>query len=301
MAEAPKPKALLIDGKSTAADLRVSLARRTKRLQADHGITPGIAMILVGDDPASHVYVRSKARHAAEVGFHAEDVLLPAETTEDELLERVAELNADDSIHGFLVQLPLPDQIRTERVIDAVDPAKDADGYHVINTGLLALGRAGVIPATPLGCLALLRQVHRDMTGLEAVVIGRSNTVGKPMAHLLLKENCTVTVCHSRTRKLDAIARSADILVAAVGRPNMVRGDWIKDGATIIDVGINRIEGPDGKPMLVGDVEFHEAVFKAGAITPVPGGVGPMTIAMLLQNTLALACRRAGVPIPKDE
>ena len=295
------PEARILDGKALAGTIRVALARQTARLKAEHGLVPGIAMVLVGDDPASHIYVHGKAKQAAEAGFHAEDFLLPADTPERGVLERVAGLNADARIHGFLVQLPLPAGIDPERVVDAIDPSKDADGFHVINAGLLATGRPGVVPATPMGCLALLRLAHRDMTGMEAVVIGRSNTVSKPLAQLLLRENCTVTVCHTRTRKLAEVARRADVLVAAAGRAGLVRGDWIKPGATVIDVGIHRLppEHEGGKTRLTGDVAFEEALHVAGAITPVPGGVGPMTIACLLQNTLALACAHAGVPVPE--
>ena len=294
-------KARILDSKALAGRIRETLARQTARLKADHGLVPGIAMVLVGDDPASHIYIRSKAKQAEEAGLHAEDFLLPAEAPERAVLERVADLNADARIHGFLVQLPLPKGIDPERVIDAIDPSKDADGFHVINAGLLASGRPGVVPATPMGCLALLRLAHRDLTGMEAVVIGRSNTVGKPLAQLLLREHCTVTVCHTRTRNLAEVTRRADVLVAAAGRAGLVRGDWIKPGATVIDVGIHRLppERDGGKERMAGDVAFDEAVQVAGAITPVPGGVGPMTIACLLQNTLALACAQAGVPVPE--
>ena len=293
------PEAQILDGKAAAAALRAKLADQTAKLVRDHELTPGIAMVLVGDDPASRIYVRNKTRQANEVGFHVRDTLLPEDTGEMELLEQVAALNADPAIHGFLVQLPLPPQIAPERVVDAIDPAKDADGYHVMNAGLLAMGRAGVVPATPLGCMHLIHQARDDLVGLEAVVIGRSNTVGKPLKQLLLREHCTVTLAHSRTRNLAEVARRADILVAAVGRAELVRGDWIKPGATVIDVGINRIDDPaGGKPKLTGDVAFAEAVQVASAISPVPGGVGPMTIAYLLQNTLVLACQHAGVPVP---
>ena len=295
-------EARILDGKALAGRILESLARQTARLKADHGLVPGIAMVLVGDDTASHIYVRSKAKQAEEAGFHAEDFLLPAAAAaEREVLERVADLNADARIHGFLVQLPLPKGIDPERVIDAIDPSKDADGFHVINAGLLASGRPGVVPATPMACLALLRLAHPDLTGMEAVVIGRSNTVGKPLAQLLLREHCTVTACHTRTRNLAEVTRRADVLVAAAGRMGLVRGDWIKPGATVIDVGIHRLppERDGGKARVAGDVAFDEAVQVAGAITPVPGGVGPMTIACLLQNTLALACAQAGVPVPE--
>ncbi|MDA1131891.1 MAG: bifunctional methylenetetrahydrofolate dehydrogenase/methenyltetrahydrofolate cyclohydrolase FolD [Proteobacteria bacterium] len=290
------PEARILDGKAAAAALRLQIAAEAARLKARHGIVPGIAMVLVGDDPASQVYVRSKTRAAGEAGFHVRDIVLAADAPEADVLAQVAALNADPQVHGFLVQLPLPPQVDPERVIDAIDPAKDADGFHVVNAGRLAMGRDGVVPATPLGCMHLIRRARAELAGLEAVVIGRSNTVGKPMAQLLLREHCTVTIAHSRTRGLADIARRADVLVAAVGRPEIVRGDWIKPGATVIDVGINRLppETPGEKGRLVGDVAFAEAVAVAGAITPVPGGVGPMTIACLLQNTLLLARRSAG-------
>ena len=290
------PEARILDGKAAAAALRLQIAAEAARLKASHGIVPGIAMVLVGDDPASQVYVRSKTRAAGEAGFHVRDIVLAADTPEADVLAQVAALNADPQVHGFLVQLPLPPQVDPERVIDAIDPAKDADGFHVVNAGRLAMGRDGVVPATPLGCMHLIRRARAELAGLEAVVIGRSNTVGKPMAQLLLWEHCTVTIAHSRTRGLAGIARRADVLVAAVGRPEIVRGDWIKPGATVIDVGINRLppETKGGNGRLVGDVAFAEAVAVAGAITPVPGGVGPMTIACLLQNTLLLARRSAG-------
>ncbi len=290
--------ARILDGKSLAATLRSGIAAAVAGLGRSHGVVPGIAMVLVGDDPASHIYVRNKTRQAGECGFFARDILLPANTPESQVLDTVAALNRDPAIHGFLVQMPLPRHIRPEAVIDAVDPAKDADGFHFVNAGYLAMGRDAVIPATPLGCLALIRLAHTDLTGLSAVVIGRSNSVGKPTVQLLLRENCTVTVAHSKSRDLPTIARTADILVAAVGRPELVRGDWVKPGATVIDVGINRLDLGGGKTKMVGDVAFAEAVKVAGAITPVPGGVGPMTIACLLQNTLALCCRKLGVSIP---
>ena len=282
----------ILDGKTLAAGIRASLAKRVARLQREHGVTPGIAVLLVGEDPASQIYVRNKAKAAAEVGFAPREVKLPASATEAEVLRAVEAFNNDDTIHGFLVQLPLPPQIDPIRVIDAVDPAKDADGFHVFNAGLVASGRGGVVPATPLGCMALIRLARRELAGLEAVVIGRSNSVGKPTAQLLLRENCTVTIAHSRSKDLAGIARRADILVAAVGRPELVRGSWIKPGATVIDVGINRVDLGGGKSKVVGDVAYAQAVQVAGAITPVPGGVGPMTIACLLQNTYALCLQR---------
>ncbi len=285
--------ARILDGKALAASLRATLAAQVADLKAKHGITPGIAVLLVGEDPASQVYVRSKGKAAAEVGFYPREVKLPASASQAEVLAAVDEFNNESAIHGFLVQLPLPTQVDPQRVIDAVDPAKDADGFHVVNTGLVAMGRGGVVPATPLGCMALIKHARADIAGLEAVVIGRSNTVGKPTAQLLLRENCTVTVAHSRSKDLAAIVRRADIVVAAVGKAEMVRGSWIKPGAIVIDVGINRVA--DGK--LVGDVAFDEAVKVAGAITPVPGGVGPMTIACLLQNTFVLCCKAHGVSL----
>lgn len=293
------PKARILDGRETAAALHAALAVQTTNIKRDHGLTPGIAMILVGKDAASHIYVRNKTRLANEVGFHVLDILLPEDTEESEILEQVATLNADATIHGFLVQLPLPPKINPERVIDAIDPTKDADGFHAVNAGRLAMGRAGVVPATPMGCLHLIHQARSKLEGLEAVVIGRSNTVGKPLAQLLLREHCTVTLAHSRTGNLAEVARRADILVAAVGCAELIRGDWIKPGATVIDVGINRINDlAGGKPKIVGDVAFTEAQEVAGAVTPVPGGVGPMTIVYLLQNTLALACKKIHVDVP---
>jgi len=293
------PEARILDGQATAAALHTALAEQTTNVTRDHGLTPGIAMILVGKDAASHIYVRNKTRQANEAGFHVRDILLPEDTGESKILEQVAALNADTTIHGFLVQLPLPPQIDPERVIDAIDPAKDADGFHVVNAGRLAMGRAGVVPATPMGCMHLIHQARSELEGLEAVVIGRSNTVGKPLAQLLLREHCTVTLAHSRTGDLAKVARRADILVAAVGCAELIRGDWIKPGATVIDVGINRINDlAGGKPKLAGDVAFAEAKEVAGAITPVPGGVGPMTIVCLLQNTLMLACKTARVDVP---
>ena len=292
--------AQILDGTTLAQGVRASLAKRVARLMREHGITPGIAVLLVGEDPASQIYVRNKAKAAAEVGFLPRAVTLPATVSEREVLAAVEAFNNDDAIHGFLVQLPLPRQVDPLRVIDAVDPSKDADGFHVFNAGLVASGRGGVVPATPLGCMALVRLARRELAGLEAVVIGRSNSVGKPTAQLLLREHCTVTIAHSRSKDLAAIARRADILVAAVGKAEMVRGDWIKPGATVIDVGINRVDLGGGKSKLVGDVAYAEAVKVAGAITPVPGGVGPMTIACLLQNTLMLCCSRFGIDLPAE-
>ena len=291
----------LIDGKAFAAGLRGRVATAAAELKARHGMTPGLAVVLVGEDPASQVYVRSKGRQTLEAGMHSFEHKLDATTDQATLLAKVAELNADPAVHGILVQLPLPPQIDTQTVIAALDPNKDVDGFHVINAGRLMTGGRGaeapLVPCTPLGCLMLLKDRLGDLSGLNAVVVGRSNIVGKPMAQLLLAESCTVTIAHSRTRDLPAVCRGADILVAAVGRPEMVRGDWVKPGATVIDVGINRIDGGGGT-RLVGDVAFEEAAAVAGAITPVPGGVGPMTIAVLLANTVTAACRQAGLPLP---
>jgi methylenetetrahydrofolate dehydrogenase (NADP+)/methenyltetrahydrofolate cyclohydrolase len=288
----------IIDGKAFAANLRSRIGERVAALKAEWGITPGLAVVLVGDDPASQVYVRSKGRQTVEAGMHSEEHRLDAATSEAELLSLIDRLNADPQIHGFLVQLPLPGHIVEARVTNAVSPEKDVDGFHVINIGRLATGQPALVPCTPLGCLMLLRDRLGDLAGLDAVVIGRSNIVGKPMAQLLLRESCTVTVAHSRTRDLPALAARADILVAAVGRPGVVKGDWVKPGATVIDVGINRVPGPEGKAILVGDVDFAAAAEVAGAITPVPGGVGPMTIACLLANTLTACCRINGLPEP---
>jgi methylenetetrahydrofolate dehydrogenase (NADP+) / methenyltetrahydrofolate cyclohydrolase len=293
--------AKLIDGKAFAARLRGRVADAASRL-APQGITPGLAVVLVGEDPASQVYVRNKARQTVEAGMRSFDHALPAATTEAELLALVARLNADPQVDGILVQLPLPPQIDSQRVIEAIDPAKDVDGFHPVNVGRVATGAGGLVPCTPLGSLMLIKSVREDLAGLEAVVVGRSNIVGKPMAQLLLGENCTVTVAHSKTRDLPAVCRRADVLVAAVGRAEMIQGAWIKPGATVIDVGINRVahasEG-EGRTKLVGDVAFREAEAVAGAITPVPGGVGPMTIACLLANTVLAACRRRGIAEPE--
>lgn len=290
--------AQLIDGKAFAAELRSRIAGHVTELRDRHGLQPGLAVVLVGDDPASDVYVRSKHRATVEVGMASFEHRLPATTTEAELMALIHHLNADPAVHGILVQLPLPAHLSAEAVINAIDPAKDVDGFHILNAGRLATGQTAMVPCTPLGCLMMLRAQHGSLAGLEAVVIGRSNIVGKPMAQLLLAESCTVTIAHSRTRDLAAICRRADILVAAVGRPEMVREDWIKPGATVIDVGMNRLE-ESGTRRLVGDVDFAGAASVAGAITPVPGGVGPMTIACLLANTLTAACRSAGLPTPK--
>ena len=292
----------LIDGKAFAAKVRGQVGEQVARLLADHGITPGLAVVLVGEDPASQVYVRNKGKQTIEAGMKSVEHKLDADTSQADLLALVAALNADPSIHGILVQLPLPDHMDEAAVINAIDPAKDVDGFHISNVGLLGTGQKSMVPCTPLGCLMMLRDHHGSLSGLEAVVIGRSNIVGKPMAQLLLGDSCTVTVAHSRTRDLPDVVRRADIVVAAVGRAQMVPGDWIKPGATVIDVGINRIPAPEkgeGKTRLVGDVDFASAAEVAGAITPVPGGVGPMTIACLLANTLTAFCRSKGLPEPE--
>ncbi len=296
--------AKIIDGKGFAEGMRTRIGAAAARLKADYGLTPGLAVILVGEDPASVIYTRNKGRAAEAAGFassnHRYNYRLPADTGEVALLDLICRLNEDGSVHGILVQLPLPDHINPHRVITAIDPAKDVDGFHLLNVGRLATGfKDGLIPCTPQGCMMLLKHALDDLTGLNALVLGRSNIVGKPMARLLLGEDCTVSMAHSRTRDLAREVARADILVAAVGRPRMVKGDWIKPGATVIDVGINRITASDGKTRLVGDVDFDEAVKVAGHITPVPGGVGPMTIACLLRNTLIAAARQAGLPVPE--
>jgi methylenetetrahydrofolate dehydrogenase (NADP+)/methenyltetrahydrofolate cyclohydrolase len=291
-------EAVRIDGKAAAAELRASVGERVADLKARHGVTPGLAVVLVGDDPASQVYVRMKGKATREAGMESFEFKMPANATQAEVLARVEALNADDAVDGILVQLPLPGQIDETAIIDAIDPEKDVDGLHVVNIGRLVTGRQGFVPCTPSGCMVLLRKYVRDLVGKRAIVVGRSHLVGKPIAQLLLAEHCTVTIAHSRTQDLAGECRRADILVAAVGRPEMIRGDWIKPGATVIDVGINRLPGEGGKSKLVGDVAFDEAVSVAGAITPVPGGVGPMTIAGLLRNTLIAACRRRGLSDP---
>jgi methylenetetrahydrofolate dehydrogenase (NADP+) / methenyltetrahydrofolate cyclohydrolase len=294
--------AKIIDGKAFAAVLRGRIATAVGEINKAHDLTPGLAVVLVGENAASQVYVRNKARQTEEVGMASFKHQLPAETGQDELMALIAKLNDDPAVHGILVQLPVPAQIDEQAVIAAIDPAKDVDGFHVINAGRLMTGGTGaaapLVPCTPLGCVMLLKDQLGDLSGLSAVVVGRSNIVGKPLAMLLLREHCTVTIAHSRTRDLPAVCRGADILVAAVGRPEMIRGDWIRPGATVIDVGINRIEGEGGKTRLVGDVATEEAMSVAGAITPVPGGVGPMTIACLLANTVTAACRQAGITPP---
>ncbi|MGA3305451.1 MAG: bifunctional methylenetetrahydrofolate dehydrogenase/methenyltetrahydrofolate cyclohydrolase FolD [Stellaceae bacterium] len=291
-------QARLIDGKAAAAQLRAAVAKAAAEIKTKHGFEPGLAAVLVGENPASEVYVRSKGKASTEAGLKSFEHRLPASTGEAELLALVARLNADPAVDGILVQLPLPKQIDPQRVIDAIDPAKDVDGFHAANVGRLWSGGRALVPCTPYGCLLLLRQTLGGLAGANAAVLGRSNIVGKPMAALLLAESCTVTIAHSKSRDLPAIARQADILVAAVGKPEMVKGNWIKPGATVIDVGINRIATQDGKGKLVGDVAFAEACQVAGAITPVPGGVGPMTIACLLRNTLVASCRRRNLPEP---
>ena len=290
--------ATIIDGKAFAETVRAQVADHVARLKAGHGITPGLAVVLVGEDPASQVYVRSKGKQTVEAGMASFEHKLPAETSEADLVALVKQLNADPRVHGILVQLPLPAHLDSDLVINTIDPAKDVDGFHISNVGLLGTGQKAMVPCTPLGCLMLLRDHLGSLSGKTAVVVGRSNIVGKPMAQLLLGDSCTVTIAHSRTKDLPAVCRTADILVAAVGRPEMVKGDWVKPGATVIDVGINRIER-DGKTKLVGDVDFASAASVAGAITPVPGGVGPMTIACLLANTLTACCRANGLPEPE--
>ena len=293
----------IIDGKALAARLRDGVGRQVAALKADHGLAPGLAVVLVGEDPASQVYVRNKGRATAAAGMQSFEHRLPEDTDQATLLALVRRLNDDPEVHGILVQLPLPQGIAEAAVLDAIDPDKDVDGFHVVNAGRLATGGSGLVPCTPRGCLTMLKDRLGDLTGLRALVLGRSNIVGKPMAQLLLREHCTVTVAHSRTRDLAGECRRADIVVAAVGRPRMVPGDWIAPGATVIDVGINRIAddrpgAAAGAMRLVGDVDFDSAVRVAGAITPVPGGVGPMTIACLLANTVTAACRQAGLPEP---
>lgn len=289
--------ATILDGKAFAADVRARVAQHVATLTAEHGLVPGLAVVLLGDDPASQVYVRSKGKHTVEAGMRSFEHRLPADTTQDTLLELIGALNADAAVHGILVQLPLPGHLNADLVINAIDPAKDVDGFHISNVGLLGTGQKAMVPCTPLGCLMMLRAHLGDLSGLNAVVVGRSNIVGKPMAQLLLGDSCTVTLAHSRTRDLPSVCRGADILVAAVGRAEMIPGDWIKPGATVMDVGINRVER-DGKMRLVGDVDFASASQVAGAITPVPGGVGPMTIACLLANTVTAACRARGLAEP---
>jgi methylenetetrahydrofolate dehydrogenase (NADP+) / methenyltetrahydrofolate cyclohydrolase len=291
--------ARVIDGKAIAAELRKRVGNEAARLKSQIGHAPGLAAVLVGDDPASAVYVKSKGKAMREAGMASFEHKLPASTSEADLLKLVERLNADPNVDGILIQLPLPAHVDTGRVQAAVDPLKDVDGLNPINAGKLASGMAGLAPCTPMGCVALARTVHSSLAGLEAVVVGRSNIVGKPLAHLLLQENATVTVAHSKTKDLARVCRRADLLCVAIGKAELVRGDWVKPGATVIDVGVNRVPAADGKTRLVGDVAYAEAAKVAGAITPVPGGVGPMTIACLLANTLRAACLRAGLPAPK--
>jgi methylenetetrahydrofolate dehydrogenase (NADP+)/methenyltetrahydrofolate cyclohydrolase len=289
------PETRLIDGKAFAAGMRDAIAAEAAGLRTRHGLIPGLAVVLVGDDPASRIYVRNKVEQTEAAGLRSLEHRLPAGTPEEELLALVERLNRDASVHGILVQLPLPRHVDANRVLAAISPDKDVDGFHVVNAGRLAVGLDGLVPCTPLGCLLLLKAFGPPLPGARAVVLGRSNIVGKPMAQLLLRESCTVTVAHSRTRDLPEECRRADILVAAVGQPELVRGDWIRPGATVIDVGINRVAGEGGKGRIVGDIAFEEALGIAGAVTPVPGGVGPMTIACLLRNTLTAARRQAGI------
>ncbi|MFT6676320.1 MAG: methylenetetrahydrofolate dehydrogenase (NADP+)/methenyltetrahydrofolate cyclohydrolase [Sulfitobacter sp.] len=294
--------AQIIDGKAFAATVREKVAGHVTRLKQDHDITPGLAVVLVGEDPASQVYVRSKGKQTVEVGMKSVEHKLDAQTSEADLLALIDRLNKDPDIHGILVQLPLPKHLNEDLVINSVSPAKDVDGFHISNVGLLGTGQKSMVPCTPLGCLMMLRDHHGSLSGMDAVVIGRSNIVGKPMAQLLLNDSCTVTIAHSRTKDLADVVRRADIVVAAVGRPEMVPGDWIKKGATVIDVGINRLDAPEkgeGKTKLVGDVHFESCAAVAGAITPVPGGVGPMTIACLLANTVTACCRANGLAEPE--
>ena len=288
----------IIDGKAFAKGLRAEVGRKVAQLKAEHGITPGLAVVLVGEDPASQVYVRNKGKQTVEAGMNSFEHKLPATTSQDELLALIEQLNEDLSVHGILVQLPLPAQIDETAVINAIRPEKDVDGFHLSNVGKLAIGAEGIVPCTPLGCLMMLKDYMGDLSGKRAIIVGRSNIVGKPMAMLLLRESCTVTMAHSRTQDLPEEIRRADIVVAAVGRPEMIQGEWIKPGAVVIDVGINRVQVESAKSRLVGDVDFTAASQVAAAITPVPGGVGPMTIACLLHNTLQQACRINNVALP---
>lgn len=289
----------IIDGKAFAAGLREHVAAQVQALKSGHGITPGLAVVLVGENPASEVYVRNKGKQTREAGMESLEYRRDASISEQELLDLVEALNNDEGVNGILVQLPLPDHIDSDKVLAAIDPDKDVDGFHTVNVGRLWTGLPGLVPCTPLGCKMLLEHQLGDLTGKHAVIVGRSNIVGKPMAALLLREHCTVEIAHSRTRDLAGEVRRADIVVAAVGRQEMIPGDWIKPGATVIDVGINRIPTDEGKTRLVGDVHFESAEKVAGAITPVPGGVGPMTIACLLNNTVEATCRQRGVDVPR--
>lgn len=287
----------VIDGKAIAARVRAEVAANVARLKRDHGFVPGLAVVLVGEDPASKVYVKNKAQQTVEVGMKSVEHKLSAETSEAALLELVGQLNRDDTIHGILVQMPLPKHIDSLKVIEAIDPVKDVDGFHAVNVGRLSIGERALVPCTPSGSLILTKTFRKDLKGLDAVVIGRSNIVGKPMAQLLIREDCTVTIAHSKTADLEGVCRRADLLIAAVGRPEMVKASWIKPGAIVIDVGINRVTGADGKGRLVGDVAYEECARVAGAITPVPGGVGPMTIACLLKNTVEASEMQHGLPV----
>jgi methylenetetrahydrofolate dehydrogenase (NADP+)/methenyltetrahydrofolate cyclohydrolase len=289
----------IIDGKAFAERLRGEVGRKVAALKERDGIVPGLAVVLVGEDPASQVYVRNKGKQTVEVGMQSFEHKLADTTSQDELMALIDQLNGDDSVHGILVQLPLPKQIDEKAVINRINPDKDVDGFHLTNVGRLSIGDPGIVPCTPLGCIMMIKDALGDLSGMHAVVVGRSNIVGKPVASLLLAENCTVEITHSRTKNLKEECQRADILVAAVGRPEMIKGDWVKPGATVIDVGINRIDAEGGKTKLVGDVEFSSAQETAGRITPVPGGVGPMTIACLLHNTLQQACSINGVPVPE--
>lgn len=294
--------AKIIDGKEFAANVRAKVAVHVTRLKEEHDITPGLAVVLVGQDPASEVYVRNKNKSTVEVGMNSFEHKLSADTSEKDLLALIEKLNADPAIHGILCQLPLPEHLNEELVINSIIPEKDVDGFHISNVGLLATGQKSMVPCTPLGCLMMLRDHHGSLSGLNAVVVGRSNIVGKPMASLLLKDSCTVTIAHSRTKNIEALCKAADIVVAAVGRPKMIKADWIGKGATVIDVGINRIPAPEkgeGKYKIVGDVDFAAVSEVAGAITPVPGGVGPMTIACLLANTVTACCRANDLAEPE--
>ena len=293
--------AKVIDGKEFAASVRAQVAEQVSKLKDEHNIIPGLAVVLVGEDAASQVYVRNKHASTIEVGMNSYEHRLSADTTESDLLKLINDLNNDPKVNGILCQLPLPKHLDEELVINSIIPEKDVDGFHISNVGMLSTGQKSMVPCTPLGCLMMLRDHHGSLSGLNAVVVGRSNIVGKPMANLLLRDSCTVTIAHSRTKNIEAVCRTADIVIAAVGRPEMITGDWIADGATVIDVGINRIPHPDkeGKLKLVGDVDFASASAKAGAITPVPGGVGPMTIACLLANTLTACCRSNNLAEPE--
>src|ERR1700736_2768053 len=291
--------ARIIDGKVIASELRARVAAEVAQVKDAHQLTPGLAVVLVGNDPASEVYVRSKHKQTQEAGMASFEHRLPADVSQADLLALIAELNLDRSVHGILVQFPLPKSLHTETIINAIDPAKDVDGLHPNNAGRLAAGFAALSPCTPLGCIILTKSVHASLEGMNAIVIGRSNLVGRPLVQLLLNENATVTIAHSRSRNLKELCARADLVYAAVGRAEIVRGDWIKPGATVIDVGINRLPEPDGKTRLVGDVAFAEVSQVAGAITPVPGGVGPMTVACLLVNTLRAACAIQGLPKPE--